>query len=317
MAVERLVALGCDEAELDRRVAIPRGNPWRRVPFEVLCDLVEAGDELTGEPNLGLRLRYEVDARQGGVLALLMLACPDLRAAIRRLERYHRIAFDAHRVTLEEDARRVVVSFPGPERPALRHLREWFLADALGSVETLTGSPGWPSEVTFSHERPESADELDAFFGCEVRFGAPRTSLLWPEEVVSRRLLHASDVFLAAFEEQARELVAALPMRRTWVETTRAAIMEGLPDAITIEHVAARLRVSPRTLQRRLQVEGSSLAAVLTDVRRELSATYLAEGRDVAEVSYLLGYATSTSFHRAFRSWYDTTPSAYRDRERR
>ncbi len=314
---ERLVALGCDEDELDRRVPLPRGTPWHRAPFELLCELVETGLALVDDPNLGLALRLEFDARKDGVLVLMMLACPDVRSAFRRLERYQRIAFDAHRVTLEENARRVVASFPGPERPALRHLSEWMLADAVGGVHALSGEPATPLEVTFAHPRPPSGDAVEAFFGCPVRFRAPRTTLLWSEDVLRRPLVHANEVFLAAFEQQAAELIAGLPTRVQWADRVRAVILERLPDEVEMEQVAAQLRVAPRTLQRRLRSEGTSLAQLLSDVRRERSAAYLAEGRDVAEVSYLLGYASPTSFHRAFVGWYGTTPGAYREQATR
>jgi AraC-like DNA-binding protein len=316
LVAERLIELGCDERELRARGVIPSGSPWRRVPFERLCELVEVGLELVDEPDLGLRLRRDLDARTGGVLVLTMLACTDVRAALHRLERFQRIGFDAHRISLEDRGRCTVVTFPGPERPALRHLREWLFADAVGSVLAMTGRPARALEVTFSHPRPPSAERVERFFGCSVRFGAPRTTLWWPDEVLDRPLLHANQVFLAAFEEQAKDLLASLPSRRTWVERARAALREGLPEEIEVDHVAARLGVTPRTLQRRLHVEGSSVVDVLTDLRRELAASYLAEGRDVAEVGYLLGYASVTAFHRAFRGWYDTTPSAFRERAR-
>src|SRR5687768_8546144 len=110
----RLIELGVSEAELARRVERPRGAPWRRVPFDALCELVEAGLELTRDPHLGLRLSLEFDARRGGVVLLLMLACKDVRSAALRMARYQRILFDAHRIELEDHERRLVMHVPGP-----------------------------------------------------------------------------------------------------------------------------------------------------------------------------------------------------------
>lgn len=310
----RLCELGCDEAALVRRVRRPRGAPWSRVPFETLCELVEAGAELTRDPHLGLRLSLPFDARKGGVLILLMLACRDVRAAARRLARYQRVAFDAHRVELEDDARRLVMDVPGPARPARPHLATWMCADALRGVRTMTGVAVRPTQVTLAAPAPEDSAGLARFFECPIVFDAPRTTLSIDEETACLPLRHANEVFRAALEEQAREIVATLPRRRTWRERARAAVEEELPREPTLAAVAARLRIPERTLQRRLHAEGTSVAELVAALRKELAARYLREGREVADVAHRLGYASPASFHRAFRVWYGTTPGAFRDR---
>jgi AraC-like DNA-binding protein len=75
------------------------------------------------------------------------------------------------------------------------------------------------------------------------------------------------------------------------------------------------LGVSTRTLQRQLSEEGKPFRAVLEDFRREMSIR-LMDHRSLAvyEVAFLLGYADPSSFHRAFRRWYRTSPRAYRRR---
>lgn len=308
----RLLELGCDEAQLRRRVPLPRGTPWRRVPFETLCDLVEAGLEQTRDPHLGLKLRLELDPRLGGLLILLLYACPDLRGAIERLVRYQHLLFDAHRIDVEGD--RVILTVPGPDRPALPHLRVWALADVVGSLEPLTGAPGRPLEVTLSHPAPADVAPLERVFECPIVFGAPRDTLLLDPATLSRRLRHANEVFRTALEHEAQALAAAFPRRRSWSERARGALEDELPREPTLESAAARLRVSPRTLQRRLAAEGTSVGDLLGALRRELAARYLREGREIAEVAHRLGYASPASFHRAFRAWYGTTPAAYRAR---
>ena len=75
------------------------------------------------------------------------------------------------------------------------------------------------------------------------------------------------------------------------------------------------LKLSRRTLQRRLKAERTSFQKVLQEVRRELAVRYLSDGRLKAlEVAMLLGYSNFSSFTTAFKSWYDMPPAAYRQK---
>lgn len=84
----------------------------------------------------------------------------------------------------------------------------------------------------------------------------------------------------------------------------------GRPD---IETVAKELRMSPRTLRRRLTNEKTSFKRLLTQARQEQAREYLADPLlDIKEVAYLLGYEDQNSFYRAFRLWEGDTPSNWR-----
>ena len=75
------------------------------------------------------------------------------------------------------------------------------------------------------------------------------------------------------------------------------------------------LKLSRRTLQRRLKAERTSFQKVLTEVRAELAVRYLSDRRlKSLEVAMLLGYSNLSSFTTAFKSWYDMPPAAYREK---
>jgi len=75
------------------------------------------------------------------------------------------------------------------------------------------------------------------------------------------------------------------------------------------------LKLSRRTLQRRLKAEKTSFQKVLQEVRAELAIRYLSDERlKSLEVAMLLGYDNISSFTTAFKSWYDMPPAKYRQR---
>jgi len=75
------------------------------------------------------------------------------------------------------------------------------------------------------------------------------------------------------------------------------------------------LRLSRRTLQRRLRAEKTSFQKVLTEARALLAVNYLSDARlKLLEVAMLLGYSNISSFTTAFKSWYDMPPAEYRQK---
>ena len=75
------------------------------------------------------------------------------------------------------------------------------------------------------------------------------------------------------------------------------------------------LKLSRRTLQRRLKAEKTSFQKVLKEVRADLAVRYLSDARlKSLEVAMLLGYSNFSSFTTAFKSWYDMPPVEYRQK---
>src|SRR5262249_45974404 len=90
----------------------------------------------------------------------------------------------------------------------------------------------------------------------------------------------------------------------------RLALEDGQPD---LPAIANALKMSTRTLQRRLEAEGTSFQELVDAVRQELARVYVADPKyALGEVAYLLGFSEITAFTRAFKRWTGTTPSRWR-----
>ena len=68
-------------------------------------------------------------------------------------------------------------------------------------------------------------------------------------------------------------------------------------------------------MQRRLTAEGTSFQLLLDDTRRELAQHYLGQKTvSLADIAYLLGFSDQSSFFRASRRWFGSSPRDYRIR---
>ena len=94
---------------------------------------------------------------------------------------------------------------------------------------------------------------------------------------------------------------------------TKAMIVDQMPSGnIHIGEIADCLCVSTRTLQRRLNHEGTNFANLLTEVRRELASQYIMDGnKPIYQISFLLGFSEISAFSRAFRNRTGMSPSEY------
>jgi AraC-like DNA-binding protein len=95
----------------------------------------------------------------------------------------------------------------------------------------------------------------------------------------------------------------------------REAIVRRLPDGEPRrDEVAGELRMSERTLQRRLETEATTFLQLLDDTRRELAEQYLGRlNLSLAQAAYLLGFADQRSFFRACKRWFKLSPGQYRN----
>ena len=77
--------------------------------------------------------------------------------------------------------------------------------------------------------------------------------------------------------------------------------------------MAFSLHLSLRGLQRKLAERGLTYDKVLGEVRRDLAQKYIMQPHlSISEISYLLGFSSSTNFSRNFKSWMGATQREYR-----
>jgi len=290
-------------------------DPELRVPYTVLDDLLERMDALSGDANLGLHIARVDVVDLDDPATFVVLTSATLRDSMERGVRYQRVWGDGERFRMEDTERGVRMRFTpvGTWRPAHRHLTEAALSQFVTGVRAFTGEPVNPLRVRFVHAAPVDLSEHHALFACPLEFGAPFSDIEFTHEDAQRPFIHADTLLHAMFERQAQRALERLPAVSTMVDRVRAQVRQSLSGGdASFAAVARMLRMSPRTLQRRLADEGESYAAIVEALRRELSGTYLRRRMSIAEVSFLLGYAEPAAFHRAFKRWWGMSPERFR-----
>ncbi len=305
---------GIDLGGADR----PLPAPTERTDFERFCDLLEEVERRSGLADLGLRMARTSGPDVMDPASAVAAASPTVRAGIEAGLRFEvlwaSVAF--HRFESVPGGARVAFGWPAelPARRAVAIADQWAAVELVRNTRLLTGRAVIPMEVVFGHEDPAARPGLESFFGRPVRFGGAETRVTLGDDDLDAPVPGHNPVVAEWVEAQARAAASELVQRDRLTERVRAALRRHLGRApIRAVGLARQLALSTRQLQRELQAEGTSFAALLDQVRRERALEELARGRPIGEVAELAGFAAPRAFHRAFRRWTGTTPSRWLD----
>jgi len=170
-----------------------------------------------------------------------------------------------------------------------------------------------PSRVEL--RRPEAHRRLyENYFGCPVKFGARRNKLFFRAEDINQPFVTHNPELLELvapqLEAELKQQLADSPLREQAKGILKRLLAGQKPR---LEDVAVELRVSARTLQRRLLEEGITFHDLVEEARREMAQHYLSQpSLELNETAYLLGYEDPNSFIRAFHKWEGTSPGEWR-----
>ena len=176
-------------------------------------------------------------------------------------------------------------------------------------VATACPAAGPPLRVDFMNPEAGESAAYTAAFGCPVFFDAPATRFVFSQAALCAPVDIASAALKTAWRSRQRTLREALPQATAFTNAVQSAIMLHLPKGAPAGAVAETLRLSRRTLQRRLSEQGCNYRQ-LVDGIRERHARQLLEDSSLSrqEVAFLLGYAEQSAFNHAYRRWIGGSP---------
>jgi AraC-like DNA-binding protein len=316
--VEVLQALGVDRKSLRGIVGRDLAHlddPWVRLPHAVAPRLFAHAERVTGDRLIGLHAGERVRFR--GPIAHLFASAPRLRIALELYVRFSKLAVDTSSPRLEvcAETASLVMSVGDASVSGNRHFVDYTL---MGTVRT-----GWRlprtgfglQAIHVRHGDRHYRDEARRAFDCPVLFGKPDDRIVFPASDLEAPLRLANALAGAQIEKA----LAALPATATEHDTFTQRVEEATRGLVVCGRradrvgVARRLHVSVRSLQRRLEEEGSSFRAVRDGVLRALVEAQLWNPElSIKAIGLGLGFADAAALTKAFRRWTGQPPTRFR-----
>ncbi|WP_327140260.1 AraC family transcriptional regulator [Nocardia sp. NBC_01327] len=269
------------------------------------------------EPGLGVEAGSRYHISLYGPWGLALLASRTLRDAVEVALRYVGLAFAFGQISFEESGGEARLSFDDREVP--EDVRAFLTERVLTGIQMIgrelfpTGVPF--HRVAFRHQGPSDTSRYREVFGVEPIFGAPANVAAFDSSYLDVPLPQANEWARSTCEQLCRDLLARRQARTGVAGSVRDLLVRNPGEVPDQAAVATELFMSPRTLSRRLNEEGTSFRALLDEVRQLLSEELLDHTDMTTEqVAARLGYAEAASFIRAFRRWKGCPPQEYRAR---
>lgn len=281
--------------------------------------LLDAGAELARHPHFGLHVGERVKLGTYSVYGLILLSCRDLGQAFAQTLRYESLAHDLGRSELGVQGGTAVYQWHSHFPHASRHLAESVFAGVRVFGNWLAGTPLPAAPVSFTHAAPADVSEHHRLFGPDVEFGASANCARFDAALLALPVPNADVGLYPVLQQHAEQLLQAKLRSQGEVgivAQVRASIASHLAqDRASLTQIAQDLKLSPRTLQRKLSDADTSFQQLLDRTRQALAQGYLLRpDLSLTDIAFLLGYQDQSAFNHAFREWTGDSPGSYRER---
>ncbi|SDD93747.1 AraC family transcriptional regulator [Niabella drilacis] len=296
-------------------------NHDMKLSLEQNCALMDAALQISGDPDLGLHIGERTTVNVLGITGHLMESSKDLLTALHHLQEYTtsftRLYYFGSELNGSEVVYRcepiAVWNDLSPE--TARQSVDIAFSGTLHILRLLTGFHIQPLQVWYRYARIRDTTEHQRIFKCQPLFNKPANALVFSLKDLQHSILgynrELNDVFIKMLYQKLHQ------ENHSFIQQLRTLILElSTPSFPGIEEVAARLHLTVRTLQRKLQEENTSFRAETESIRKEIACNLLsAKNLTVAEIADRLGYTDKAAFQRSFKQWTGVTPSSYRTSE--
>jgi AraC-like DNA-binding protein len=293
------------------RERLSQYNANSRMPFTDWWHALEVIAKLYQKPHIGLEVGTNIQPSHCGVLGYLSLSCEYLAEALQRFERFQRLLYDGNEAFTHAEGNLVTFSWPFDYGYSTRESDETLISSMVSYVRMLVGDDALnPAKIGFVHSAPDDIAPYVKILGCDIEFGCKNTYVSFPVSMLALKVEKADPALRALLDQQARALLDVLPNGDHFEQQLYQFVLRAMQDGKpTIEEVAGYMKISSRTLHRRLEERQLVFKDLLQKTRQQLARQYLKEGRlTLSEIALLLGYSEQSAFTRAFKAWFGETP---------
>jgi len=253
-----------------------------------------------------------------GMVGALMQHSPSVDAALRALTVHMHLRTRGGVPTRSVEGRWATLGYAIYQRgmPGSAQAYDVAIAIAFNIMRTLCGANWLPSEVQFARAKPRDAGPYRQFFRSPLRFDADRTAIVFARRWLDQPLPGSDAALHRLLEKQIaeREAVDVEDLAERVRRALRTMLVTGRGAE---EHVAELFAIHPRTLHRRLRIQGTSLRTLVEEGRCEIACQLLRDTNiNVGEIANILDYADAAALTRAFRRWMNCPPAAWRAKVR-
>ncbi|HKP62554.1 MAG TPA: AraC family transcriptional regulator [Polyangiales bacterium] len=293
--------LDCAEA------SVPRSDVYR------LC---ERAMDLTGDPALGLHWGERLCPSTFNPLSHLITHSETLRQGFESLSKFHRLLSDQPSFHLSEQGDQVTVRYfsLASEGAAIQRFASEMLVHGVFRMIRTFSPHAQLQRVNFEYPAPAYHPEYARVFERAVHFDQAFTGVVFDRALMDVVSPYRDGDVCDALRAIAERRILGVTQRAPFSLRVRERLVQQGPARRTDMNAVARsLGLSARSLRRRLAAEGKSYNTVVNEALAIIAKHFLRTKQlTIQEAAYEMGFADTSTFHRAFKRWTGMTPTEVR-----
>ncbi len=305
------------QADVGYKLAV---NPYMRVPTAKMNRLFTLAVQATGNPCFGLNMAEFIHPTTFHALGYSLFASSTLHDYCERLVRFFRIASDNCRHHIEESTDEIKIRIELLVPNLSYESQDGWSATLVKFIRAIY-KPGY-TPVRMHFLRPaldeKAQKQFSDYFRCPIHYSTHEWALVLRKEDMLTPLPGGNHELAMMNDKVVMEYLARLE-KSDLINLVRTHIIKLLPSGhCSKEFIAARLSMSARNLQHKLELQNTSYQDILDQTRRDLAINYMHNNHtSISEITYLLGFSDTSNFARAFKRWTGQSPSQFRDKDAR
>ncbi|QKF81191.1 AraC family transcriptional regulator [Halarcobacter ebronensis] len=269
--------------------------------------------EKSNDFSLSLKIGSSITYHSLGILGYLMLNADSLKDMIEKFNYYQNLisGFVKFHLELSEEYYKLSIYInENPSIPVPSFHAEVHLSAILSILSQIVDKKIVPDKTYFSGERVSHLDEYKKIFGERIFFDAGENSIFFNHRTLLTKVDNSNPAMLEYFKMQANKILDDMKESSCYSKVKREILKNIGENEISIEFIAQKLGMGTRTLQYSLKQENKKFRDALLSVRMNLANHYINNTKmDFSSIAFYLGYSEPSSFFRAYKNYFDKTPT--------
>ena len=271
--------------------------------------------KLSKDPAIGLHAGQHIRVTHYGMYGYALLSSANLRDAIEFALKYHELATPTVGMSLhiEEDVAIIHLESLIDIEDLIVFNLEFQFSLILSLCRDIIGKQFIVQEIRTAYPQPSHYSVYEDIFGCPVLFSQIRNEYRFDSIWLDTVPLRSNEITYDMAEEFCSRALLEMQTKSGVAQQVYHIFMTNPGQFPNIETIAKLLYMTPRTLRRKLDHQGTSYQKILTDVRKHIAIQYLRTTQiSIEEIAERVGFSDAANFRRAFKRWIGKTPSAFR-----
>ena len=295
----------------------------QRLSSTLLNDVfVEAAKSLN-DPYIALRVGNGFRIANFGTTGKIYSFCQDLNEVLKLNARYQPIAIDIAKIStiIEPDAsgkNRYFLDYSlyCDDLSKTSHLLKLVFGAYGTAFRWLTWSSAKELKAVYlSVPAPDDSSFYKSVFQCPVHFNQPYNRIEFEESCMREPLSTHDPVRKAQYIATLESLIESDQAHKAFIESLEHTIRQGLSvGRYNFPAISDAMKMSEAKLRQDMKAYGIQYRDFLEEIRKMMFHEKFSAGLSFTKIALELGYNDQAAFSKAFKRWYNISPTEYKVR---